>query len=447
MSITVFLGPSLPPSEAKEFLDADFRPPAAQGDLYNAASEGAKVIALIDGYFEQVPAVWHKEVLWAMKEGIHVYGASSMGALRAAELAPFGMTGIGHVYEAFATCELEDDDEVAVTHGPRELGYPITSEAMVNIRTTFAKAAGEGTISEHTAATLTVLAKRMYYPSRTYAGVIAKGREARLPEAELNALEGWLPTNKVDQKRLDAIALLNHIKASHSGDFPPKQVGYHFEHTDTWEQATRDAGQRSRGGTSNKPLTQLLLDELRLGGQDYNQIMPRAASRALALQEGSRQGISVDQQRFREVLHTFFHQRGLRTPEQIAEWMARQGLDEDGLTTLIRQETIIGHVETFFQNATVQQLPDTLRTLGCFDRYMGRALAKARYLEEMGLENASLDSCGLTEEDLISWYFEQRGGQARPADIDSYCRSLGIHNRYSFIQALAREYLFENRLQ
>lgn len=202
MSITVFLGPSLPPSEAKEFLDADFRPPAAQGDLYNAASEGTKVIALIDGYFEQVPAVWHKEVLWAMKEGIHVYGASSMGALRAAELAPFGMTGIGHVYEAFATCELEDDDEVAVTHGPRELGYPITSEAMVNIRTTFAKAAGEGTISEHTAATLTVLAKRMYYPSRTYAGVIAKGREARLPEAELNALEGWLPTNKVDQKAI-----------------------------------------------------------------------------------------------------------------------------------------------------------------------------------------------------------------------------------------------------
>ena len=59
------------------------------------ALERPVAIGLIDGYFERVPSVSHKEILWAMSQGIVVIGAASMGALRAAELAPFGMLGVG----------------------------------------------------------------------------------------------------------------------------------------------------------------------------------------------------------------------------------------------------------------------------------------------------------------------------------------------------------------
>ena len=45
-----------------------------------------------------------------------------MGALRAAELHAFGMRGVGRIFEAFRDGELEDDDEVAVVHGPAEPG-------------------------------------------------------------------------------------------------------------------------------------------------------------------------------------------------------------------------------------------------------------------------------------------------------------------------------------
>ena len=34
------------------------------------------------------------------------------------------MSGVGRIYEAFRDGILEDDDEVAVLHGPEELGYP-----------------------------------------------------------------------------------------------------------------------------------------------------------------------------------------------------------------------------------------------------------------------------------------------------------------------------------
>src|SRR5271157_5600425 len=136
MNVIVFTGPTLTPQEVRQVIDAECLPPVSQGDVYRAALRRPRVIGIIDGYFERMPAVWHKEILWALSQGIHVFGAASMGALRAAELAPFGMKGIGSIYEAFHSGELEDDDEVAVAHGDESTGYRSTSEAMVNIRAT-----------------------------------------------------------------------------------------------------------------------------------------------------------------------------------------------------------------------------------------------------------------------------------------------------------------------
>ena len=79
----IFAGPSLygVPYDAPGI---EVRPPAAQGDLLRAVIDGAGVIGLIDGAFEATAAVWHKEILHALGEGVAVVGGASMGALRAA---------------------------------------------------------------------------------------------------------------------------------------------------------------------------------------------------------------------------------------------------------------------------------------------------------------------------------------------------------------------------
>jgi len=147
MSVVVFCGPTIEPAAVRALVpDADVRPPAARGDVLRAMTGRPAAIALIDGYFARVPAVWHKEILWAMSEGIHVFGAASMGALRAAELHTFGMEGVGEIFQAFATGALEDDDEVSVVHGPADSGYRALSDPLVNMRATFAQAANEGVI-------------------------------------------------------------------------------------------------------------------------------------------------------------------------------------------------------------------------------------------------------------------------------------------------------------
>ena len=86
MSAVIFTGPTLSAVDARMVLEADYRPPAAEGDVYRAAQAHPHLIGIIDGYFERIPAVWHKEILWAMSHGIHVFGAGSMGA---------GSTGTG----------------------------------------------------------------------------------------------------------------------------------------------------------------------------------------------------------------------------------------------------------------------------------------------------------------------------------------------------------------
>jgi hypothetical protein len=86
VKVVVFLGPSLPLEDARKILDAIYLPPAKQADLISAAiNHEPDAIALIDGTFHQSLSVWHKEILFALQRGIRVFGASSMGALRAAE--------------------------------------------------------------------------------------------------------------------------------------------------------------------------------------------------------------------------------------------------------------------------------------------------------------------------------------------------------------------------
>lgn len=233
MKTIVFTGPTLRAEDLSPAYGFEWRGPAAQGDVYRAALEGPAAIGVVDGYFETVPSVWHKEILWAMSRGVRVYGAASMGALRAAELSHYGMVGVGEIFEAFRSGALEDDDEVAVLHGPAEDGYRSLSDAMVNVRATLKRAAAEGVIPEATAARLVDLAKRAFYQERSLRRALREGADLD----GIDALNRWLSTGRVDQKRIDARALLARLDRDRS--IAATEPSFAFEHTDAWEAMCR----------------------------------------------------------------------------------------------------------------------------------------------------------------------------------------------------------------
>ena len=107
--IIIYTGLSLSFDEAREILDTTedveviYKRPIKRGDLNHDIKENPDIIGIIDGVFHQSSAVGHREILNVIKKGIEVYGASSMGALRASELDSLGMHGIGYVYNQYAT--------------------------------------------------------------------------------------------------------------------------------------------------------------------------------------------------------------------------------------------------------------------------------------------------------------------------------------------------------
>jgi hypothetical protein len=237
MTAIIFAGPSLPPRARPHVAGLEWRPPLRRGDLYMVALRRPGLIGVVDGYFETVPTVWHKEILWAMSQGVHVYGAASIGALRAAELAEFGMKGVGQIYRQYRAGELTDDDEVAVLHGPAEIGYVQVTEAMVNVRATVEQALRSGIVEPDLAAALIEIAKSLFYKDRTYEAMLKLASGRGFAPAALDRFETWLPRGQVDQKRIDAEEMLRTMIAHLESGVSPLEVSYQFAHTFAWEEA------------------------------------------------------------------------------------------------------------------------------------------------------------------------------------------------------------------
>lgn len=205
--IVVFAGPSVRKGDLPDGLEADIRAPAAQGDIVSAVLQyGDCVIGLIDGIFQGAPAVRHKEVLWAMDQGATVFGAASMGALRAAELARYGMAGRGLIFRWYRRFALAPDDAVAVLHAPAEIGAAALTEALIDLRFYFKQARRSGCIDRDTERLLLVAANELHYCERSLSAVLHRVSDDGLK------VHKDLFDRSVSQKQKDALTLLRELR-------------------------------------------------------------------------------------------------------------------------------------------------------------------------------------------------------------------------------------------
>lgn len=140
----IFLGPTS--NGCKPSADIDCYEPASQGAIWHAVNMGYRRILLVDGMFGSVPSVWHKEILFALYNGVEVVGSSSMGALRVAELHEYGMKGIGTIQRLYRKGLFERDDLVAVLHGNAHLNFDPLTYAICSIVLSARKSVRSGII-------------------------------------------------------------------------------------------------------------------------------------------------------------------------------------------------------------------------------------------------------------------------------------------------------------
>lgn len=207
----VFLGPSLSIEKARKIINAEFLPPAKKGDFIKLSliSE-KKIIILIDGVFLQDYPPTPIEVFQVVnKNNFQVYGASSLGALRAVELEKFGMKGYGQVFELFKKNIINSDDEVAVTF---DNSYNLLSEAMIDIRYNLFLAFKKGIIDKETKQLITRTAKKIYFPFRSYENIVKKSIELYSDTRDtIEDFHNFVSTQRQSLKELDAMGILKKI--------------------------------------------------------------------------------------------------------------------------------------------------------------------------------------------------------------------------------------------
>ncbi|OWV73973.1 toxin [Rhizobium sp. R339] len=229
----LFVGPSLGSDLAAARAASssiDFRPPAACGDILKAVEDGATAIGLVDGYFGDLPSVWHKEILYALEQNVAVAGGASMGALRAAECAPFGMVGIGSIFEDYETGRLLDDEAVALVHAPQELGWLPLSVPWVDFEPTIDALYASGEITPGERKKLLLAGRFLHFSERTYAKAVDECHFARKPRRD--HILAAIRNNRVERKRNDARLVLEWLRRD---EFLPVNRDWRFAATSHWE--------------------------------------------------------------------------------------------------------------------------------------------------------------------------------------------------------------------
>ncbi|WP_421758908.1 TfuA-like protein [Devosia sp.] len=233
----LFAGPSL---HGQEYVRAELelRAPARQGDVYTAVREGAVAIGLVDGVFGAVPSVWHKEILFALSEGVRVIGGGSLGALRAAECHAFGMEAIGTIAADYLSGARTEDSDVCLAHCPAELGFMPLSEPLVDVETTLLALEANGVISAAEDTALLAAASALYFGART---VEALTGATALPPDRCAAIERAYRAGRISVKATDALAVIDRLRAL--PDERGSRPGWRFVESDPWRHfLTQQAG-------------------------------------------------------------------------------------------------------------------------------------------------------------------------------------------------------------
>jgi len=366
VKLVCFVGITIAPEDAKGILDAEYFGPIKAGDIPAVIAEvGPCAIGIVDGVFHRTAAVLHKDILYALDKGIQVFGAASIGALRAAELRDCGMIGVGQVYGKYVTGELTGDDEVAVPVArlPGK-GWVIANDcdALVNIRATLAAAQIRGALTEAVATAIGQAAKGLCFTERRW-DLILQRSGLGMSTSELTALEIELSMARIDVKRADAIAMLHAMNtwAASTSDsqptrtrVPPCPPKDEVSLGPFWDQSlfSRPLSLRESQGcidyvADGAPLLQDMLDYAVVRDLRGARIFQDGLTRALLTYVGAIHGVTVSDDQVQRCAEHLVHLNG-GLPEQLTP------LTNSDIYAMAKEECICEKVLDHFRSSWIK---------------------------------------------------------------------------------------------
>lgn len=356
--LVVFLGPSLPAAEAMRLARCRVLPPARQGDLWRALALRPRAIALVDGLFEAAPSVWHHEILEALEAGVAVFGGASMGALRAAELSPHGMIGVGRIFGWYRDGAIDDDSEVALLHAGAEHGWEAFTVPLVNVRHAAEQARGARVLSRAEAAGLVEEAGLLHFQERTWARVLEAAARRWRP-SRLERWREWAQPGLEDLKRLDAQATIQaaaqYVEAQRAGGWIAPPFARRAPASALVRRRKIEEGLSVAGGVEI-PNAEVLG---RLHAMPESQLLgERGLRRALLAGWARELGLRPEPGAQGQAEAQWLAENGVR-PARRGEFLAASGLDEAGARRLVEElaleRLVLAHAQRMLNDGPSQE--------------------------------------------------------------------------------------------
>ena len=442
--VLCYLGPSLDNVRARQIVpDALYRPPARQGDiLSDVVNYSPTHIILIDGEFRNNLSPWHKEIVYALQyPGVQaIYGAASMGALRASELDFIGMIGVGRIYEWYRDGVTEDDAEVALNY---------TSRARLAID---GKTVPEDTVYYPLTVPLVDIRAGMFHYQKEFEGQPVAAESRRFFEAmravhyadrtEHLCEKSWdqpfgIPFPRVSQKESDAIQVLQTFR-----DLKPEpRMAPTPDHLSTYFQALYDRDRKIM--LQGYAIPQQHIDSYTLlHNPEYERITWDAANQELALMLCDCLCVMVSPEEIDAESQRFWQRSGVETPEQFDQMLWANGWTRNEYQRLIIQNARIHKLQhavtvTKMYRRNTRSILDYLRTHQAFDYWAEHATSLEAHIKKSGVDDWLGINLEKTAFGMLTEHFEKEGLDLRMTPED-YLLETGFSNQTELAVALER---------
>jgi hypothetical protein len=435
-TILVYLGPSLPLAKAREILpDAIYRPPAKQSDIVtDVVTYSPSRIILIDGEFRQNLSVWHKEIVYALQyPGVKaIYGAASIGALRAAELGYLGMVGIGKIFEWYRDAVTEDDSEVALSYAVREgsdgpLYYPSTIP-LVDIR------AGVEHYQKEFAEQPVAIAAQEFLQSMRKVFYMERTREL--------CAKAWSGTYGIDfpyipQKQIDAVTALSDFR-----NYEPKpEMPPAPENLSGFFQALYERDRRV--SVNGSPIPQQHIDaHVLLHNPEWERICWDSANQELALMLCNMLCVQVAIADIERESARFQERSGIETPEDFKCFLENNGWTTHEFDRLMIQNARIRklqhhHTVSKAYRRNTQAIIDYLRTHQAFDYWAQQAVRIEEHIKRKGADDWLSINLETPPIQQLLAHFEKEGLELKSSP-EEYLLDTGFSNMTELSVAVQR---------
>lgn len=434
--ILVYLGPSLSLAKAKEILpQAIFRPPAKKDDITSdVVNLAPEAILLIDGELRQNLSPGHKELVYALQYPSvkAVYGAASMGALRAAELDFLGMIGVGQIYQWYRDGVTEDDSEVVLNYNVIAAGlvYQPLTVPLVDIR------AGV----EH-------YQRRSQNPEMLEAvGKFFNRMQATyyMDRTETFCQEVWEDCNHsasnypcMPQKELDAIELLTEFSL-----YSPKpELAATPAHLSQAFQALYDRDRRINIGGQLIP-QQHIDSYVMLHNPEYERISWDSANQELALVLCNALFVTVSFEEVERESNRFQQRCGIETKEDFECMLQNNGWTRAEYDRLMIQNARIRKLQHSFTvskqlRRNTRAILDYLRTHQAFDYWALQAAQKEAVIAAKGIDDWGGIDLEKSAWNMLGEHFETEGLELK-SSREEYLLETGFSNQNELAVALTR---------